>query len=140
MGKRELLKNEEEVTEKLPSTEETSGKEKWVPRTFLVSAKVTKEPPSQLRRNVMLFDQNLNPLLVQSTCMTACSSSRVLQFRLELLQQDGTVTLQPLLLSVYSIAQPAVMLQCLQPGKTVCRQVERGHLQFIFPCSKTGRE
>jgi len=144
--KRELLKNEEEVTEKLPSTEETSSKEKWVPRTFLVSAKVTEEPPSQLRRNemmkfnVMLFDQNLNPLLVQSTCMTACSSSRVLQFRLELLQKDGTVTLQPLLLSVYSIAQPAVMLQCLQPGRTVCRQVERGHLQFIFPCSKTGRE
>ena len=134
----------EEIRNKFSNKEESSSSEGEVSRSILVSALVTEEPPMQLRGNellkfsVKLFDQNKNPLLVRSTFMTACSSSTVLQFRLELLQSDGTVTLQPLLLSVYSIAQPAVMLQCLQPSKTVCSQVGRGHLQFIFPCYKAG--
>ena len=111
------------------------------PRCSLTSAKVVGQPPQFLRRGkvftftVKLLDINKNSLLIQSACLTAaCRGSSVLEFRLELLQANGSITLQPLWISICSADQPGVLLKCLIPCHIPCRQLGKDQLQFSMSC------
>ena len=111
------------------------------PKCSLTSAKVVGQPPQFFRRGevftftVKLLDINKNSLQIQSACFTAaCRGSRVLEFRLELLQANGSITLQPLWISICSADQPAVLLKCLIPHHIPCRQLDKDQLQFSMSC------
>jgi len=112
-------------------------------RSILTSAILTNEPPQEVRKGeifkftVKLLDQNNTSLQIQSVCLTASNTrSSVLQFRLQLVQPDGLVTLQPLWVSICSTDKPAELLKCLVPGLTPCRLTGRGQLQFALSCDK----
>jgi len=111
------------------------------PKCALSSAKVVGQPPQFLRRGdaftmtLKLLDINKNSLQIQSACLTAaCRGSSVLEFRLELLQADGSITLQPLWISICSSDQPAVLLKCLIPCHIPCRMLGKDQLQFSMSC------
>ena len=102
---------------------------------------VVGQPPQFVRRGevftftVKLLDINKNPMQIQSACLTAaCSGSSVLQLRLELLQDNGSITLQPLWISICSADQPAVLLKCLIPCHIPFRQLGKDQLQFSMSC------
>ena len=113
-------------------------------RESLTSAQVTEQPPQVLCRGevfnftIKLLGSGNMSLLIQSVCLTACSASSVLQFRLQLLQADGSITLQPLWLSVCSTNQPAAagLLKRLVPHQTACRLLGRDLLQFSISCDQ----
>ena len=112
-------------------------------RSILTSAILINEPPQEVRKGEMfkltvkLLDQNNTSLQIQSVCLTASNTrSSVLQFRLQLVQPDGSVTLQPLWLSICSSDKPAELLKCLLPGPTPCRLTGRGQLQFVLRCDQ----
>jgi hypothetical protein len=103
----------------------------------LTAVKVTEQPPQWLKRGemfnftVQLLSSTITHLQIKSVSTTSCSGSCVVQ----LLQADGSTTLQQLLVSICSTTKTGLQ-RCLVPSQFVCRQVSRDMLQFRLCCDQ----
>jgi hypothetical protein len=80
---------------------------------------------------VQLVSSGLASLHVQSVSSISCRGS----CDVELLQADGSTTLQQLLVSICSMAN-AGLQRCLVPRQLVCKQLSRDRLQFSQSCDQ----
>ena len=98
------------------------------------AVKVTEQPPQWLKRGekfnltVQLLSTSKTPLQIKSVSTTSCNGSCVGQ----LLQADGSSTMQQLLVSVCSTTKTGLQ-RCLVPSQFVCRQ---DMLQFCLSCDQ----
>eukprot|EP00092_Neocalanus_flemingeri_P012318 GFUD01013278.1.p1 GENE.GFUD01013278.1~~GFUD01013278.1.p1 ORF type:complete len:687 (+),score=173.03 GFUD01013278.1:65-2125(+) len=108
------------------------------------SATFVEQPPNWLQIGkvfqftLQLLDSQTSFMQIQSVCPTACSGNTGLQYRLQLLQADGSTTVQLLWIYICSTGQkntrPAVLQKCLVPRQFVCRKAGIGMLQFCMSC------
>jgi hypothetical protein len=100
----------------------------------LTAVKVTEQPPQWLKRGekfnltVQLLSTSKTPKQIKSVSTTSCCV-------VQLLQADGSSTLQQLLVSVCSTTK-TVLQRCLVPSQFVCRQVSMNMLQFCLSCDQ----
>eukprot|EP00092_Neocalanus_flemingeri_P041355 GFUD01045029.1.p1 GENE.GFUD01045029.1~~GFUD01045029.1.p1 ORF type:complete len:719 (+),score=198.19 GFUD01045029.1:60-2216(+) len=140
----ELLNQHNCVSVNMDSLRKVAEVEKLETAVRFTSIRLMEQPPDWLQRGevfqftIQLLASRNSFLQIQSVCRTACSTG--LQYRVQLLQADGSSTLQLLWVYMCSTGQkntrPAVLQNCLVPQQFVCRQAGIDMLQLCMSCEQ----